>query len=137
MGLPSASLRSYTQTQAEVSSVTEKNTSSEKAESTCPSALLAGTSAILLPSAPKIVMLTCASKAFIWPLTVTGLVTESPADGEPTSATPAVAGSGFGRQTSGWPVGVGDCGAGETVAPGGTSTPSPSPLPLQASARAA
>src|SRR3990172_1417265 len=105
---PSASLTSYTQTQAGVASVTEKATSSEKGESTCPSSLWAGTSAISAPAASKIVMLNCASKAAIRPLTVTGLVTESPASGESTSATSVGAGSGLGWQTSGWAVGVGD-----------------------------
>src|SRR3972149_1442497 len=57
--------------QAGVASVTEKNTSFEKGESTCPSWLRAGTSAILPPAASKIVMLNCASKATIRPLTVT------------------------------------------------------------------
>src|SRR3990172_3145935 len=134
MMLPSASLRSYTQTQAGVSSVTEKNTSFEKGESTCPSSLWAGTSAISPPSTSKIVILNCASKATIRPLMVAGLVTESPAAGDSTSATSARAGSGLGRQTSGAAVGVGDSspGAGETVAPGVMSTPSPL---LQASSK--
>src|SRR3990170_8433879 len=91
-------------------------------------------SVISSPSASKIVILNCASKATIRPLTVTGLVTESPASGESTSATSAGAGSGLGWQTSGWAVGVGDSspGSGETVAPGVISTPSPL---LQASSR--
>src|SRR3989304_5938755 len=72
--------------QACVGSVTEKAMSSEKGESTCPSSLLAGTSAILPPAASKIGMLNCASKALIWPLTATGLVTESPAAGKKLSA---------------------------------------------------
>src|SRR3970282_1873671 len=102
--------------QAGVSSVTEKATSSENGDSTCPSSLRPATSAISLPSAPKIVTLNCASKATIWPLTVTGLVTESPVAGASTSATPAAAGSGLGRQTSAGPVAVGDAppGTGET-----------------------
>src|SRR3990170_8682601 len=81
------------------------------------------------------VMLNCASKASKRPLTVTWLVTESPASGESTSATGAGAGSGLGRQTFGAAVGVGDSspGAGETVAPGVMSTPSPF---LQATSRA-
>src|SRR3972149_4290826 len=81
------------------------------------------------------VMLNCASKAAKRPLMVAGLVTESPASGESTSATSAEAGSGLGRQTSGATVGVGDSspGAGETVAPGVMSTPSPF---LQATSRA-
>src|SRR3990170_5811683 len=125
---PSASLTSYTQTQAGVSSVTEKNTSFEKGERTCPSSLLAGTSAIWFPPASKTVMLNCASKATIRPLTVTGLVTESLAAGESTSTTSVGAGSGLGWQTFGWPVGVGDSSPG----PGVMSTPSPF---LQASTR--
>src|SRR3990170_3546625 len=121
--------------QAGVSSVTEKATSLEKGESTCPSWLLAGTSAILSPAASKIVMLNCASKATMRPLTVTGLVTESPVWGESTLTTSAEAGSGLVSQTFGWLVGVGDssAGPGETVAPGVMSTPSPF---LQASTRA-
>src|SRR3990170_1576714 len=81
------------------------------------------------------VMLNCASKATIRPLTVTGVVTESPTAGESTSATSVGAGSGLGWQTFGAAVGVGDSspGAGETVAPGVMSTPSPF---LQATSRA-
>src|SRR3990172_870657 len=114
--------------QAGVSSVTENATSSENGDSTCPSSLRPATSAISLPSASKIVILNCASKAAIWPLTVTGLVTVSPAAGASTSATPAAAGPGFGTQTSSGPVAVGDCppGKGETVDRGVTSAPLPS-----------
>src|SRR3989304_7051703 len=82
------------------------------------------------------VMLTCASKATIRPLMVAGLVTDSPAAGDSTSATSAGAGSGLGWQTFGAAVGVGDSSPG----PGVISTPSPffqatSSATTQASAR--